>query len=138
MDFTWWTPITAILFCLEVDLAIVCGSMPIFWPAIEQSISSIFVSFDVDVVEEHVYYGFAQELEHMGCDGRTFSQRAGSMKSGGTSIIELRRDFELGEIDGETNERKTYTAGIDPFDEHVRQQGPVTIIQSKPKPKWEL
>jgi hypothetical protein len=33
-DFTWWYPEVLIISCLEVDFAIMCASMPIFWPTV--------------------------------------------------------------------------------------------------------
>ena len=115
-----------ILSCLEIDLAIICASMPIFWPIIEKSFAAILVSYEVEIVEERVDdHGLAYELEHLG--------REGSMKSSGTSTRELTHDEE----DGETV-RKVYTVGPDPLSEAARAGGVKTDVRSKPKPKWEL
>ncbi|KAH7398178.1 hypothetical protein BKA66DRAFT_407290 [Pyrenochaeta sp. MPI-SDFR-AT-0127] len=48
-DFTWWYPEVLIISCLEVDFAIMCASMPIFWPAVVASWSQIFVTKEVHV-----------------------------------------------------------------------------------------
>ena len=128
VDFTWWTPTTIILSCLEIDLAITCASMPIFWPIIEKSISAIFVTFEVQVEEEYVDdYGLAYELEHT-------KDTEGSVKSGGTSTCEL-RDNEDG---GESETSREYTVGCDPLNEDAKAGGYSTEILSKPRPKWEL
>jgi hypothetical protein len=115
-----------ILSCLEIDLAIICASMPIFWPIIEKSLASIFVSYEVDVTTEHVPddYGLAYELEHTKSAGQ-HSLRSTS----GTSMEGLTKDD-----DGETNVPK-FSIGPDPLDDVVGFQ---TSVQSKPKPKWEI
>jgi len=118
-----------ILSCVEIDLAIICASMPIFWPIIEKRFASIFVSYEVDVTEEYVDdYGLAYELEH------TKSGREGSFKSsGGTSTEGLTT---------EENERAKipkYSVGINPLTADVPYgNGFQTSVQSKPKPKWEI
>src|SRR4051812_40098664 len=53
LDFTWWYPITLIISSLEVDFAIMCASMPIFWPVIVASLAQIFVTKEVHVTHHH-------------------------------------------------------------------------------------
>lgn len=128
LDFTWWSPIIVTIACLEVSLAIICASMPIAWPIIEKSFASIFVKFEVEMVEERVSedYGFAYELEHR-------KQSVGSTKSSGTSTRELTDEgIEEGDL------RREYTLGVDPLNEAAKAQGLTTEIQSQPKAKWEL
>jgi hypothetical protein len=48
-DFTWWYPQVLILSCLEIDFAIMCASMPIFWPTVIASWDKIFVTKEVQV-----------------------------------------------------------------------------------------
>ncbi|CAN9083987.1 hypothetical protein CC77DRAFT_570393 [Alternaria alternata] len=48
-DFTWWYPEVLIISCLEVDFAIMCASMPIFWPTVIANWSHIFVTNEVRV-----------------------------------------------------------------------------------------
>ena len=43
MNFTWWYPLALIVSCLEINFAIMCASMPIFWPVFVQSMSQMFV-----------------------------------------------------------------------------------------------
>jgi hypothetical protein len=113
-----------ILSCLEIDLAIICASMPIFWPIIEKSFASILVSYEVDVTEERVDddYGLAYELEHT----KSLGQR--SLRSG-TSMEGL-----TGGDEDATNIPK-FSIGPDPLDEVVNFQA---SVRSKPKPKWEI
>ncbi|KAF2849048.1 hypothetical protein T440DRAFT_453542 [Plenodomus tracheiphilus IPT5] len=128
IDFTWWSPTMIILSCLEIDLAIICASMPIFWPVLEKSLSAIFVSYEVQIVEERVGddYGLAYELEHR-------KTADGSVKSSGTSTHELTED---GHNDGDM--RREYTVGFDPLSEEAKSQGLTTEVQSQPKAKWQI
>jgi hypothetical protein len=48
-DFTYWYPEVLIISCLEVDFAIMCASMPIFWPTVVANWSHIFVTKEVRV-----------------------------------------------------------------------------------------
>ncbi|KAF2035620.1 hypothetical protein EK21DRAFT_54601 [Setomelanomma holmii] len=129
IDFTWWSPMMIILSCLEIDLAIICASMPIFWPIIEKSFAAIFVSYEVNVTEERVSddYGLAYELEH------TKSGRKGSMRStSGTSVEALTREDE-------SMNMPKYSIGVDPLSEEARIGGGFqATIETRPKLKWEL
>lgn len=120
-----------ILSSIEIDLAITCASMPIFWPIIEQKFSAIFVSYEVQVVEErvdHNEYGLAYELEH------TKRQREGITRSySGTSIEGLTK-----EVEGYGTVPK-YSIGADPLNNDPKSgTGFQASVQSKPKPKWEI
>jgi hypothetical protein len=119
-----------ILSCLEIDLAIICASMPVFWPVFERGLASIFVSFEVKVTEEHVQddFGLAYELEHTKSKGQE-SIRSGS----GTSMEGLTRDDEDG------GKIPKFSIGPDPLDEETRAGvGFHTNVEARPKPKWEI
>ncbi|KAJ4987283.1 hypothetical protein SVAN01_07294 [Stagonosporopsis vannaccii] len=124
-DFTWWTPISIILSCLEIDLAITCASMPIFWPVIQKSLSAIFVSHQIEVVETRIEgQGLAYELEH--------TKSRGTRSSSGTSTHELTNNPEDGY-------KEQYSVGIDPLGAEAQSgQGLQTNINSEPKRKWEI
>ncbi|KAI8934116.1 hypothetical protein NX059_008875 [Plenodomus lindquistii] len=127
IDFTWWSPTIIILACLEIDLAIICASMPIFWPVLQKSLSAIFVSFEIEIVEERVSserYGLAYELEHR-------KTADGSVRSSGTSTQEL---TEEGNNDGV----REYTVGCNPLDEEAKKQGLSTEVRSSPKANWQI
>jgi hypothetical protein len=49
MDFTWWYPLTLIISCIELDFAIICASVPIFWPQLTVYMAQIFVTNEVHV-----------------------------------------------------------------------------------------
>jgi hypothetical protein len=118
-----------VLSCLEIDLAIICASMPIFWPIIEKSLTGIFVSREIDVTEEHIEddYGLAYELEHTKSAGQQ------SLRSiSGTSMEGLTKEED-------PNKGPKFSVGPDPLDEDSR--GGVSFqarVQTRPKPKWEI
>lgn len=117
-----------ILSCIEIDLAIICASMPIFWPIIEKSFAAIFVSYEVNVTEERIHgeYGLAYELEH------SKSRREGSLRStSGTSVEGLTKNHD------ENTKAPKYSVGIDPLGEDA-SMGYQTRVQTKPRPKWEI
>jgi hypothetical protein len=103
--------------------------MPIFWPIIEKSLSAIFVSYEVQVVEERVDdYGLSYELEHMKGDDRPCS-----IKSSGTSTQELTNEDEESHP-----RRQVFTVGVDPLSEEQKNNGLSTNVQSTAQPKWQL
>ena len=52
LDFTFYAPISIILACLEVDIAVLAASMPIFWPIILRVLGPIFVTYEVHITRE--------------------------------------------------------------------------------------
>ncbi|CAE7193894.1 hypothetical protein PTNB73_08721 [Pyrenophora teres f. teres] len=127
VDWTWWSPILIVLSCSEINLAIICASMPIFWPIIEKSFQAIFVSYEVEVVEERIDYSAQYELDTKEL-GRT-----GSMKSNGTSTRELTSEYEDAHV-----RAPEFTVGVDPTNELARSQGFVTNVETQRPPKWQL
>ena len=57
LDFTYYAPISIILACLEVDIAVLAASMPIFWPILLLAWQPILVTHEVEVTSEP-RYGF--------------------------------------------------------------------------------
>lgn len=47
-----WYPEVLIISCLEVDFAIICASMPIFWPTVLTNWNAIFVTKEVHVTHQ--------------------------------------------------------------------------------------
>ncbi|KAJ8112505.1 hypothetical protein OPT61_g5133 [Boeremia exigua] len=126
-DFTWWAPISIIISCLEIDLAITCASIPIFWPLIQKSLSAIFVSHQIKVVETRIDHGLAYELEHRKSQGDN-SVRSSS----GTSMHELTNCPDDGF-------KEPYSVGVDPLGaEALSGQGLQTKINSGPRRNWEI
>lgn len=134
-DFTWWTPISIILSSLEINLAIMTASMPIFWPIVEQSFTAIFVTQEVHVTEQRRYsltdrdraytYGSEHELELEHSDGESLViSRQASVKGG---LEEHYKDPYL------MNQ-------VDPFGEMGQDEGLgyETNVGARPKDKWVL
>ncbi|KAJ4404689.1 hypothetical protein N0V82_010451 [Gnomoniopsis sp. IMI 355080] len=48
-DPTWYGPSTTVLSVLEVDLATIVASLPIFWPHLRRNIASILVTHEVEI-----------------------------------------------------------------------------------------
>ena len=57
MDFSWWSPIMVALAALEVDIAILAVSCPIFWPLVEEHVFGIVVRHEVQITS-HRMEGF--------------------------------------------------------------------------------
>ncbi|KAI0010813.1 hypothetical protein F4779DRAFT_576207 [Xylariaceae sp. FL0662B] len=54
-DPTWYTPISLILGMLEVNIASICASVPIFWPALTARLDQIFVTREVKITSTQRY-----------------------------------------------------------------------------------
>lgn len=48
----WYGPLSIVLSAVEVDLAMVASSVPIFWPVLRQRFPGIFVTKEVEVTRE--------------------------------------------------------------------------------------
>ena len=121
------------LACLEIDLAIMCASVPIFWPVIEAKFSHIFVTHEVRITEHQRLddHGIGYELEHT---GSLKSQR--SMSGNRTSEEELTRENTRNPFG---HYKDPYVvAHVNPLAEDVPGTGVETEVQSKPQPKWRL
>jgi hypothetical protein len=132
-DFTWWAPVSFILSCLEIDLAIFCASVPIFWPVIQKSISAIFVSYEVKIEEQRIEdgHGLAYTLEHMKSSGPE------SLRSSSASIYGL--TDTLDNTGSEESPPQKFSVGVDPLGPEAQSGvGLQTHIHSEPKAKWEL
>ncbi|KAK2007480.1 hypothetical protein LZ32DRAFT_632299 [Colletotrichum eremochloae] len=54
LDVTWYTPLPMTLAILEIDLAAICASLPVFWPMLQHSMGAIFVMREVKVTTETI------------------------------------------------------------------------------------
>lgn len=52
LDPSWYGSVPAVLSVLEVNLATICASLPVFWPVIEENLGRILVTREVDVTRE--------------------------------------------------------------------------------------
>ncbi|KAH8881859.1 hypothetical protein GQ53DRAFT_754023 [Thozetella sp. PMI_491] len=51
-DPTWYAPISIALSALEIDLASICASIPVFWPVIEAQFGKIFITREIEITTE--------------------------------------------------------------------------------------
>ncbi|KAH7033035.1 uncharacterized protein B0I36DRAFT_104209 [Microdochium trichocladiopsis] len=76
MDPTWYACSAIVLAVVEVDMASMCASIPVFWPILQDSWGKIFVTQEVEVVHES---RISSETEQGSVHGSDSSQtRAGS------------------------------------------------------------
>ncbi|KAI1077736.1 hypothetical protein F5B20DRAFT_582846 [Whalleya microplaca] len=54
-DPTWYTPISLILGMLEVNIASICASVPIFWPSLTARLDQIFITREIEITSTHRY-----------------------------------------------------------------------------------
>ncbi|KAK2033120.1 hypothetical protein LX32DRAFT_660721 [Colletotrichum zoysiae] len=54
LDVTWYTPLPMTLAILEIDIAAICASLPVFWPVLQSSMGAIFVTREVKITTETV------------------------------------------------------------------------------------
>lgn len=142
IDFTWWSPSSIILSCLEVGLAIICASIPIFWPMLEKSLAQIFVTHEVRITEHRRLSDQTEyELEQAGSNVK----RSGSLKS------------RSGESERALTAEPSGTAGrgqgawahykdkyviehVDPLSggNELSSAGVQSNMDTRPKPKWRI
>lgn len=94
-DYTYWLPEVLLFSCLEVDFAITCASIPIFWPAMRAAWTQIIVIQEVTVTSE--WRGYATDSEKQ-------IERATSLESQkSTDVLFVNRgiDVDLSCTDGE-------------------------------------
>lgn len=54
VDFSWWAPIMVLLAALEVNIAILAVSCPVFWPIVESHFYGIIVRHEVQVTSHQI------------------------------------------------------------------------------------
>lgn len=101
MDFTWWYPEVLIFSCLEIDFAIMCASMPIFWPTVVASLSQIFVTKEVHVTHQRLDESHAEHYEM----GRSKSLRSQNSQEGLTKTKSSFCDFDADSRGGKRDVR---------------------------------
>lgn len=53
LDPTWYGPISILLASLEIDVAIICASVPVFWPVLTSSLDRIFITREIKIERNH-------------------------------------------------------------------------------------
>ncbi|KAH8648540.1 hypothetical protein BX600DRAFT_116200 [Xylariales sp. PMI_506] len=62
-DPTWYGPISILLACLEVDVSIMCASIPVFWPVVTSRLDRIFVTQEIKIERAHRFSTIDDEYE---------------------------------------------------------------------------
>ncbi|KAF4420478.1 hypothetical protein CGCF415_v008783 [Colletotrichum fructicola] len=75
LDPTWYAPVPMVLAILEIDVAAICASLPVFWPVLRSGIGQIFVTHEVkvEVTTEEYPRDDDLDLELAHCPGTSFS-----------------------------------------------------------------
>ncbi|KAI1850926.1 hypothetical protein JX266_003591 [Neoarthrinium moseri] len=76
-DPTWYGPISILLASLEVDVATICASVPVFWPVLTSKLGHIFVTQEIKIERAHRFSTIEDkyELERGTRGGRRFRER---------------------------------------------------------------
>lgn len=69
-DPSWYGASTCILSILEVDLATIVASLPVFWPHLRRNIDKIMITREVEVKVTHEPRAFTQIEDEGGEDGK--------------------------------------------------------------------
>src|SRR5690242_1408887 len=77
-DYTYWFPRVMMFSCLEVDFAIMCASIPIFWPTVKAVWNQITVTKEVIVTSESRYQNPQGEYLEMHTDDAASLDSQGS------------------------------------------------------------
>ncbi|KAF9870945.1 integral membrane protein [Colletotrichum karsti] len=52
LDPSWYGCVPIVLAAVEVNLATICASLPVFWPALQLSLGSIFITKEIEITSE--------------------------------------------------------------------------------------
>lgn len=66
LDPSWYGCTPAILSALEVNIATVCASLPVFWPVLSKNLGKILVTYEVDVTHEERYSANFNDMDKSG------------------------------------------------------------------------
>ncbi|KAI1765667.1 hypothetical protein GGR53DRAFT_465140 [Hypoxylon sp. FL1150] len=61
-DPTWYGPLSLILGALEVNVASICASVPIFWPSLKARIDQIFVTREITITTRNRRSNFPEDV----------------------------------------------------------------------------
>jgi hypothetical protein len=62
-DPTWYGAISILLATVEVDIATICASIPVFWPVVQASMDKIFVTQEIKIEREHRFSAIEDDFE---------------------------------------------------------------------------
>ena len=113
-DPTWYAPSVIVLGCIEVDIASICASAPVFWPVLSAQVTKIFVTQEIEIIREDRSPGDAFEM-HRTWSGSSMQETPGSGHSHHGSEVGLSSD--------NVTEKRTVIAKIRHYgDRYVKEQ----------------
>ncbi|KAI0018037.1 hypothetical protein F4780DRAFT_752978 [Xylariomycetidae sp. FL0641] len=74
-DPSWYSPISLMLGMLEVSVAGICGSVPVFWPILSARVNEIFVTREITVVRTERFANRYDDDDQVELDERKGSGR---------------------------------------------------------------
>ncbi|KAK2049735.1 hypothetical protein LZ31DRAFT_286401 [Colletotrichum somersetense] len=63
LDPSWYGCTPIVLAAVEVNLATICASLPVFWPTLQKSIGQIFITKEVEITSEIRRFSALQDTE---------------------------------------------------------------------------
>jgi hypothetical protein len=128
-DPTWYAPISLILSAVEVDLASVCASAPVFWPVLRSQVTKIFVVQEIEITHED---RFVDQFElHRAYSAGQHDGTSGSLHSAHGSEVGLGLD-EANGLDRTTSKKNHYADRfvrdqVDPFSSIAKEEATVQV-----------
>jgi hypothetical protein len=94
VDPTFYGPQSVVLAALEVDLASIVASIPVFWPTLTHSWGKIFVTQEVHVTRHHRRLSGDDHLELHPTSPSRLSSRSHSGSDGSLKLVTMNGDTE--------------------------------------------
>lgn len=109
-DPTWYSPISLIQACLEVDAASICASITVFWPVIAEKFNGIFVTNEIIITRSHRGHSTLAGGEEFNDDvelqrGRSESTTSHSRAKSEASLIKMSSKSNIAGYDSYTLEQ---------------------------------
>jgi len=101
MDFTWWYPTPLTIACIEIDFAIICASIPIFWPVMVASLPQIFVTQEVHVTHHQRIDDF--EMDHRHTSLKSNNSQEGLTRAVAATKTDYTDHFVVDHVTGKQN-----------------------------------
>lgn len=125
-DPTWYGPGSILLATLEVDVATICASVPVFWPVISSRIDKIFVTQEIKIERVHRFSTIEDDYELQ----RTSEEGGFATRSRGTSESSLQpagsKGPQVATIKDEHYKDRYIMAQVDPLCDTGRVESQIT------------
>jgi hypothetical protein len=126
LDPTWYGPISVLLATLEVDVATICASVPVFWPVLTSRLDKIFVTQEIKIERAHRFSTIDDEYE---LQRGTSGENGFGSQSRGTSQSSLHRAESKGAqtVTKERHYKDSYImAQVDPLSDRGRVESEIS------------